>query len=372
MDNLRLQPAPPDRGYTMGTKPVSVTIEDLHLSFGNTRVLKGVNLEIQPGEFFAFLGPSGSGKSTLLRAIAGFGPAPSGRILIEGEDVAALPPWRRNVGMVFQNYALWPHMTVRRNIAFGLEERKTPADEVRRRVDAALELVGLLDLAERRPSQLSGGQQQRVALARTVVVEPRVLLLDEPLSNLDANLRVQMRRDILDLQRQLRLTTIFVTHDQEEANTMSDRMAVLNEGVIQQVGTPMRLYDRPANLFVADFLGTANVLRGRFSAGAPGSRFVSEGGIELPVAESPDADAGVIILRPQSIKVLPRGESGPLILDGVVDYREFLGAVIRYGVKVGGHLLLVDHGHRPGEPVFEPRAEVAVHIDPMDIVSLTG
>jgi iron(III) transport system ATP-binding protein len=360
----------------VSTEPVGVTIEDLHLSFGSTQVLKGVNLEIEPGEFFAFLGPSGSGKSTLLRAIAGFGPLPSGRILIDGEDVAALPPWRRNVGMVFQNYALWPHMSVRRNVAFGLEERKTPGTEIRERVDAALELVGLIDLADRRPSQLSGGQQQRVALARTVVVEPRVLLLDEPLSNLDANLRVQMRRDILNLQRQLRLTTIFVTHDQEEANTMSDRMAVLNEGVIQQIGAPMALYDHPANLFVADFLGTANVLRGRFSRPAAGPRFVSEDGIELPLAEPPaaNADAGVVVLRPQSINVLARskpGETRDVVLDGMVRYREFLGAVIRYGVDVGEHLLLVDHGHRPGERVFEPGAEVAVHVDPSHIVSLT-
>ena len=222
-----------------------VTIENLSLSFGQTEVLKGVNLDIKPGELFTFLGPSGSGKSTLLRAIAGFGPEPEGRILVGEGDVVALPPWQRNVGMVFQSYALWPHMTVRRNVAFGLEEQKLSASDISRRVDEALQLVGLLELAERRPSQLSGGQQQRVALARTIVVEPRVLLLDEPLSNLDANLRVQMRREILELQRKLELTTIFVTHDQEEANTMSDRIAVLDDGIIQQVGTPLELYDRP-------------------------------------------------------------------------------------------------------------------------------
>ena len=247
---------------TVTNQSVGLVIEDLHLSFGATQVLKGVNLEIAPGEFFAFLGPSGSGKSTLLRAVAGFGPRPRGRILIDGEDVLSLPAWKRNVGMVFQSYALWPHMTVRKNVAFGLEERKVAKVEINERVDRALDLVGLKHLADRRPSQLSGGQQQRIALARTVIVEPRILLLDEPLSNLDANLRVQMRRDILELQRQLHLTTIFVTHDQEEANTISDRMAVLDKGVIQQVGTPMHLYDQPANLFVADFLGTANVVKG--------------------------------------------------------------------------------------------------------------
>jgi len=178
------------------TTTAGVDIESLNLSFGDTHVLKGINLSIEPGEFFAFLGPSGSGKSTLLRAIAGFGPTPTGRILIDGKEVAHLPPWKRNVGMVFQSYALWPHMTVRKNVAFGLEERRLPAREIAERVDAALEMVGLLNLAGRRPSQLSGGQQQRGALARTIVVEPRILLLDEPISNLDANLRVQMRREL--------------------------------------------------------------------------------------------------------------------------------------------------------------------------------
>ncbi len=248
------------------SQSAGVTIENLSIAFGTTEVLKGIDLAIRDGELFTFLGPSGSGKSTLLRAIAGFGPAPSGRIMIGAEEVTRLPPWKRNVGMVFQSYALWPHMTVRRNVAFGLEERRVPKETIRPRVDAALELVGLLELAERRPSQLSGGQQQRVALARTIVVEPRVLLLDEPLSNLDANLRVQMRREILELQRKLSLTTIFVTHDQEEANTISDRIAVLDQGVLQQVGAPMELYDQPANLFVAGFLGTANVLEGRVEA----------------------------------------------------------------------------------------------------------
>ena len=239
-----------------------IKIENVHLSFGQTEVLKGVNLDIKPGEFFAFLGPSGSGKSTLLRAIAGFGPNPKGRILIGGRDMVGLEPWVRNVGMVFQSYALWPHLRVRDNVAFGLKERRVPPKQIKSKVDAALELVDLADLADRMPNQLSGGQQQRIALARTIVVEPEVLLLDEPLSNLDASLRVQMRRELLRLQRQLGLTTIFVTHDQEEANTTSDRRAVLDGGVIQQVGTPQELYDQPSNLFVANLLGIANILWG--------------------------------------------------------------------------------------------------------------
>lgn len=241
---------------------VNITINNLSLAFGKTEVLKGVNLEIEPGELFSFLGPSGSGKSTLLRAIAGFGPRPQGSIFIGKEEVTQQPPWKRNVGMVFQSYALWPHMTVRKNVAFGLEEHRVSPGKIHERVDEVLEMVDLLSLADRRPSQLSGGQQQRVALARTIVVKPRVLLLDEPLSNLDANLRVQMRRDILELQRKLQITTIFVTHDQEEANTISDRIAVLNQGIIQQVGSPLKLYDEPSNRFVANFLGSVNLIDG--------------------------------------------------------------------------------------------------------------
>ena len=261
-----------------------------------------MNLSIEAGEFFAFLGPSGSGKSTLLRAIAGFGPRPTGRILIDGEDIADQPPWKRNVGMVFQSYALWPHMTVHRNVAFGLEERGVPAPEIKRRVDAALDMVGLIDLAEHWPSQLSGGQQQRIALARTVV-EPKVLLLDEPLSNLDANLRVQMRREIRDLQKELKLTTIFVTHDQEEANTTSDRMAVLDEGVIQQVGAPVELYDKPSNLFVANFLGSANVLQGTMSIGKDRKcTFQSENGVAINLGAQPQNE-GAVVFRPQNVRI---------------------------------------------------------------------
>jgi iron(III) transport system ATP-binding protein len=331
-------------------KSASVVIEDLNLSFGDTHVLKGVDLTISAGEFFAFLGPSGSGKSTLLRAIAGFGPAPSGRILIDGVDIASLPPWKRDVGMVFQSYALWPHMTVRKNVAFGLEERRVAREEIRTRVDAALEMVGLLDLADRRPSQLSGGQQQRIALARTIVVEPKVLLLDEPLSNLDANLRVQMRRDIRELQQNLRLTTIFVTHDQEEANTTSDRMAVLDQGVIQQVGAPVELYDRPSNMFVAKFLGTANVLEGVISQTDDGAMFRSQGGVDIPLNGDERGDRS-IVFRPQNVKITTGGagvDAASAHLSGIVEHIEFLGSIIRYGVNVGGQTVLVDDTHQQG------------------------
>ncbi|MCZ6848187.1 MAG: ABC transporter ATP-binding protein [Alphaproteobacteria bacterium] len=355
---------------------VGVTIEDVSLSFGTTEVLKGITLKIEPGEFFTFLGPSGSGKSTLLRAIAGFGPTPAGRILIGDDDVTHLVPWRRNVGMVFQSYALWPHMTVRKNVAFGLEERKVGAREISSRVDAALDLVGLREFAERRPSQLSGGQQQRVALARTVVVEPRVLLLDEPLSNLDANLRVQMRRDILELQRELKLTTIFVTHDQEEANTTSDRIAVLNDGIIQQVGSPMELYDNPANRFVAYFLGTANLIDGRVEFEATTPVFQADDGTRISLAgrELP-AGAGTAMFRPQDLTIGKAGAddaaAGGVVLPGSIRHREFLGSLVRYSVRVGTREILVDDSHHAGGRIFDVGEDVDLHLD-VDRVQVLG
>jgi iron(III) transport system ATP-binding protein len=346
---------------------VGVTIRDLNLAFGTTEVLKGIDLTIEAGEFFTFLGPSGSGKSTLLRAIAGFGPTPTGTILIGDDNVTRVPPWRRNVGMVFQSYALWPHMTVRKNVAFGLEERKIPAREIASRVDAALDLVGLREFADRRPSQLSGGQQQRVALARTVVIEPRVLLLDEPLSNLDANLRVQMRRDILELQRKLHLTTIFVTHDQEEANTTSDRIAVLNEGIIQQVGSPMELYDNPANRFVANFLGTANLIDGRVEVAADQAVFAADDGTRIPLNGGDlKAGSGTAMFRPQDLSIGEAGragEAGSAVLPGRVQHREFLGNLVRYSVTVGAQEILADDSHRAGGRIFDVGEEVALYLE---------
>ncbi len=343
-----------------------VKIENLNLSFGETEVLRGVNLDIHAGEFFAFLGPSGSGKSTLLRAIAGFGPKPGGRILIGDRDIANLPPWKRDVGMVFQSYALWPHMSVRKNVAFGLEERKLPANEIEERADKALDLVGLKHLAERKPSALSGGQQQRIALARTIVVEPKVLLLDEPLSNLDANLRVQMRREIRELQQTLRLTTIFVTHDQEEANTTSDRMAVLDQGVIQQVGEPIKLYDQPANLFVARFLGTANILEGEIEAHRDGARFRCANGVSLALDAEQQQGRGAIVFRPQNVEIVAPGlgpGGGKNHVTGSVCHMEFLGSVIRYSVDIGDNVVLIDHPHKQGEPTFASDSRVDLVID---------
>ena len=237
-----------------------IEIKDINVSYGSNHVLKDVNLNINNKDFYTFLGPSGCGKTTLLRLIAGFEKSQSGEVFIGGQEVSSLNPWERDVGMVFQNYALWPHMTVYKNISFGLEEKKINSKEIETRVGEVLELVDLDGLSKRYPYQLSGGQQQRVALARTLVVKPKVLLLDEPLSNLDAKLRVQMRKELLELHHKLDITTIFVTHDQEEANAMSTNLAIFNEGIVQQMGRPVDLYNNPTNAFVANFLGTTNVI----------------------------------------------------------------------------------------------------------------
>jgi len=354
---------------------VSVRLEGINLSFGKIHVLKGIDLQIKPGEFFTFLGPSGCGKTTLLRLIAGFESAQTGRIVIGDEEVSYLPPWKRNLGMVFQSYALWPHMTVRKNVAFGLEERRFPRIEINKRVDKALDLVGLFDLANRRPSQLSGGQQQRVALARTIVIEPKVLLLDEPLSNLDAKLRVQMRHELRELQRKLSLTTIFVTHDQEEANTTSDRIAVINSGVVEQIGTPMDLYDKPANLFVANFLGVTNVIAGKMEGESGKTIFRStDGAVTVPITGK-DNGSSNIIFRPQNLTIRAHTDKavlGATRLKGTVEQMEFLGGVVRYRVAVAGYFLLVDAPHQLGEKVMPPGTQVNLFLKTDQVIRLSN
>ena len=352
----------------------AIDISDVNLSYGATHVLKGINLTIQPGELFAFLGPSGCGKTTLLRLIAGFNIAQTGVVRIGGTDISSLPPWKRDVGMVFQSYALWPHMSVARNVAFGLEERRMPKDEIETRVDEALDLVGLKHLKDRRPSQLSGGQQQRVALARTIAIRPKVLLLDEPLSNLDAKMRVQVRRELRELQQQLGITTIFVTHDQEEANTICDRIAVMHDGIVQQVGTPMALYDQPANLFVANFLGTANILEG--AAQPNRACFEIAGGNEIPLAKSVTLpEKAHLVFRPQNAIISDPGEplaSGRARLIGNVAHLEFLGATIRYSIRVGRFGVLVDVIHQSGVEPFKAGHQVAVDLDHSRALYLAG
>ena len=351
-------------------KKVSLQCRNVRLSYGATEVLKGISLDIEPGEFFALLGPSGSGKSTLLRLMAGFNRHQHGQVLIDGQDVSPLPPWQRNIGMVFQNYALWPHMTVWDNVAFGLVERRASKANIQRQVGEALELVGLAGYAQRRPNQLSGGQQQRVALARTIVIEPRVLLLDEPLSNLDKTLRVQMRQELLAMQRRLGLTTVFVTHDQEEAMSTADRMAVLDQGVVQQVGTPATLYDHPVNTFVAGFVGTMNLLPARVRTRRGDSLTVDVDGVgelQLPTTgEVPKGDQLMISFRPHSLRVddAHASRDGSWIwLPGAVETSEFLGEFTRYRVRVGPHSLAVDQAHHVGLRQLVAGASVSLGLD---------
>ncbi|MEN9661504.1 MAG: Spermidine/putrescine import ATP-binding protein PotA [Verrucomicrobiota bacterium] len=242
---------------------ISIRIQQLTKKFGPITALHQLDLEIAPGELFFLLGPSGCGKTTLLRSLAGFYIPESGKILFGDEDVTRLEPHKRNTGMMFQSYALWPHMTLAENVAFGLEERKVPAAEIKRRVGEALESVRMSEYAQRKPNQLSGGQQQRVALARALVIRPRCLLLDEPLSNLDAKLRLEMRTEIRRVCKEFKLTTVYVTHDQKEALSISDRMAILDGGHIKQVGTPREVYSRPHSKLVANFIGETDFLAGR-------------------------------------------------------------------------------------------------------------
>jgi len=282
-----------------------IELRDVGKRYGAIWAVRGVSLAVAPGEFFTLLGPSGCGKTTALRMIAGFVEPDEGEILLDGRSVAGVPPWRRDLGLVFQSYALWPHLTVFEHVAFGLRERRVPGAELRSRVADALRMVGLEGLAERRPSQLSGGQQQRVALARTLVLRPRALLLDEPLSNLDAKLRAQMRLELRRLHRELSITTVYVTHDQEEAMALSTRLAVFDHGVMIQLGTPAEVYRRPATRFVAEFLGAANLLPATLEPGSEGRRIRLRGGPVMTTsapAETPGT-AVLCLIRPETIRL---------------------------------------------------------------------
>jgi multiple sugar transport system ATP-binding protein len=283
----------------------SVTISDLRKSFGTVEVLHGVSIDIEDGEFAVLVGPSGCGKSTLLRMLAGLEHVTSGEIRIGSEVVNELPPKDRDIAMVFQNYALYPHMTVAENMAFSLSLKGAPKAEIAEKVRPAAEILGLAKLLDRYPRQLSGGQRQRVAMGRAIVRDPQVFLFDEPLSNLDAKLRVSMRTEIKNLHQRLSTTTVYVTHDQIEAMTMADKIVVMHDGRVEQIGAPLELYDRPANLFVAGFIGSPamNLLPGRVDGG----RFVGDGGVSLPLpppAPGASAGAGTIYgLRPESMSL---------------------------------------------------------------------
>jgi ABC-type Fe3+/spermidine/putrescine transport system ATPase subunit len=290
-------------------------IEALEVQYGGQAAVTNLTLAAQKGEFLTLLGPSGCGKTTILRTIAGFISPSRGRILVEGKDIAPLPPHRRNIGMVFQSYALFPHMTVLENVAFGLRMRKMRRPERESRVRTALEMVGLPEMSDRYPAQLSGGQQQRVALARALVIEPAILLLDEPLSNLDANLRVELRSEIRELQKRLAITTVLVTHDQQEALAVSDRIAILNRGRLIAIGTPESLCDTPSDAFAAAFIGGRTVIAGRTLNGifeAPGLR----------CAGAPDGATSIVLRGP---KLRANGAGGRLSIMGTVVSRTYLG-----------------------------------------------
>jgi len=299
-------------------------------SYGDHSVVSDVTLDVADGEFLVLLGPSGCGKTTTLRMVAGFVEPSGGSARIGGVDVTHLPPWRRNTGLVFQSYALFPHMSVAENVGFGLEMRRLGRGEIAARTAEALRLVRLEGFGDRLPRQMSGGQQQRVALARALAIRPDVLLLDEPLSNLDAKLREDVRVEIRQLQRQLGLTTVMVTHDQEEALTMADRLVVMAEGRIRQIGTQRDLYERPADRFVAGFVGRSTFLEGQVTEAGT---LVTDGGLRLACAAAVAPGPASLALRPERI-VLDAEESSDNRLPGTVDFVSYLGAVIELHVRL--------------------------------------
>ncbi len=357
------RPAPAHRSLGVsGTGRMSqLLLKSVRKSFGRTVAVDDFSLEVAQGEFVALLGPSGCGKTTTLRIVAGFERPDAGEVEIRGEVATDKPPYRRDIGVVFQSYALFPHMSVFDNVAYGLRMRKVGRAELGERVRSALQLVHLEGLDDRYPRQLSGGQQQRVAVARAVVIRPSVLLFDEPLSNLDARLRQEMRRELRQLQRSLQIATIFVTHDQEEALSMADRIVVMNAGRMEQVGTPEEIYRTPASAFVMAFIGECNLLRGEIAALDGGSAlFAADSGSKFRLVLAPGLRAGVsgtVAIRPEDLLMLSGDQdlpSGFNHLAGTVQIVTYLGPVCHYQVRVeGGDCLLIyeqgGHGRRVSE-----------------------
>ncbi len=340
-------------------------LEGLTKRFGSVVALDNVSLDINDGELFFLLGPSGCGKTTLLRTIAGFTEPDSGSVHYRGVDLLARPVERRDIGMVFQSYSLWPHMSVFDNVAYGLRVRKVGRAEIERRVMRCLDMVALRGFEGRKPGELSGGQQQRVALARAMVYEPQMLLLDEPLSNLDAKLRKEMRREIRRLHDELRITMVYVTHDQEEAASMADRIALMRSGRVMQVGTPRELYRRPRSVYAAEFFGRANVLHGRLLDAGDGMLHVAVGGATLSAARESDSpefrvdQAVSVIVRPEEVRL---GAARAGALAGRVVEREFNGAVESYTVELdSGTSITALVLHSPANRI-ESGATVAVEI----------
>ena len=325
---------------------ISIRVQQLTKRFGAVTALQGLDLAIAPGELFFLLGPSGCGKTTLLRSLAGFYIPEEGKIFFGDDDVTRLAPHKRNTGMMFQSYALWPHMSVAENVAFGLEERKIPKPEIKRRVGEALESVRMGSYAERRPNQLSGGQQQRVALARALVIRPRCLLLDEPLSNLDAKLRLEMRAEIRRVCKEFNLTTVYVTHDQKEALSVSDRMAIMDRGKILQVGSPRDVYRRPSCKVVADFIGETDFLPGTIVSATAGQAIVETAvgrfeGVIGDRAAKPAVGAKVTLSVRPECWTLSREVPARNAVRGRIGEAIYLGELAQYELVAGEHRLKV-------------------------------
>jgi ABC-type Fe3+/spermidine/putrescine transport system ATPase subunit len=344
-------------------------IDGISKHYGTVLALYNVSATIRRGELVSFVGPSGCGKTTLLRIIGGFIRANTGRVVLDDEDISLWPPNHRATAMVFQNYALFPHLTVAENVGYGLAVRRRPAGEIGRRVEELLALVQLQGLGQRRPAELSGGQQQRVALARALSLQPKVLLLDEPLSNLDANLRIQMRTEITRLQRELRQTIVFVTHDQEEAMSISDRIMVMDRGRILQTGTPAEIYERPASRFVARFVGAANFLEGTLGNGMPhaGHTHITTALGTLIVEKVSNGwrpgDRVGVLLRPEAIRLGPPDDRPePNRLLGTITHATYTGSLIRYSVRIQDTSLTVDLSDPRHTPTFRQGERVSLQL----------
>jgi putative spermidine/putrescine transport system ATP-binding protein len=331
-------------------KEAVVSILDVRKTYGVSVAVESFSLEVARGELVCLLGPSGCGKTTTLRMVAGFVEPDRGQILIAGEDVTNLPPYRRDTGMVFQSYALFPHMSVAQNIAFGLQNVGRPAGKIRERVAAMLDLIELPHLADRRPRELSGGQQQRVALARALALDPKVLLLDEPFSNLDAQLRVRMREELRQLIRRVDITTLFVTHDQEEALSLADRIVVMSKGKVEQIGTPEDVYARPESEFVAGFIGRCSIIAGAVKDGI----FRSPSGLALR-CDAPTGPCKVAI-RPEMVRIVEEGSDA---FSAQIRHSSFAGAVTHLTLGIGEDILLADHAFPVG---FRPVANDSVRV----------
>ena len=343
--------------------------------FGGTPAVETLNLNIEKGEFFSLLGPSGCGKSTTLRMLAGFISPSAGSIHVHDTDITRLPPEQRNIGIVFQNYAIFPHMNVFDNIAFGLVERGMERGEIRRKVEAALEQVGLGGYGARFERELSGGQKQRVALARVLVIEPEILLLDEPLSALDKKMREEMKFWIKNIQQSVGITTIYVTHDQSEALTMSDRMAVMDKGRILQIGSPVEIYENPKARFIAEFIGESNLLEGRLANadGDQGSFAIADTLIPARLSQRgiPQGAAVALLIRPEQIRLQPNAPDEDPILRGTIQDETYQGALRRYRVRVGGQLIFVEVPNRPELSQLSPGSDVSLYWRPESGVILS-